>query len=63
MVLHTGDQDLIAFLQEQLPKTVRRQVDARRSATGEDDLVRVLRVDVLADRLASGLLRFGGLGA
>jgi hypothetical protein len=47
VVLHAGDQDFIAFLQQQLPKAVRRQVDARRSATGEDDLVRMLRVDVL----------------
>ena len=63
VVLHAGDQHLVALLQQQLPQAERRQVHACRGATGEDHLVRMLRVDVLTDGLPRGLLRFGGLGA
>jgi hypothetical protein len=63
VVLHAGDQHFIALLQQQLPQAERRQVQARRGATGEDHLVRMLRVDVGADRLTCGFLRLGGLGA
>ena len=63
VVLHAAYHHFIALLQQELAKTCRGKVDACRCATGEDDLVRVLRVDMLADGLASGLLCFGGFGA
>ena len=63
VVLHAGDQHLIALLQKQLPQAERRQVQTPRRATGEDHLVRMPGVDVPADGLPRGLLRFGGLGA
>jgi hypothetical protein len=63
VVLHAGDQHFIPLLQERSPQAACGEVEAGRGAAGEDHLVRVLGVDVLADRFACGFLRLGGLGA
>ena len=52
MVLHLGDDDLVAFLHEGLTKAGGNEVDALRGATSEDDFAGRAGIDETADGLA-----------
>ena len=59
MVLHPGDEDLVARLQGVAAPGLRHQVDALGAAFRKDDLATIRRVDEAGDR---GARRFVGRG-
>ena len=61
VVLHRGDDDLVACLHLRLTEGGCQQVDALRGAAGEDDFVCRAGVDELAHGLAAGLVQLRGL--
>ena len=61
MVLHVGDQHLVARLHLRLAERGGHQVDSLRRAPREDDLLRLAGIDKLAHRLAGRLVQVGGL--
>ena len=60
MMLHDRHDDLVTLL-HQFAKTARHQVDGLSGATGEDDFIRLLRIDEAANGLAGRLVEIGGL--
>ena len=61
VVLHRGDDDLVARLHLRQAEGGGQEVDALRGAAGEDDFVGGAGVDELAHGLAAGLMQFRGL--
>ena len=61
MVLHGGDDDLIARLHLTFGKRRGQKVDAFGRTTGKDDFGRATGVDETAHRLARSLVKFRGL--
>lgn len=61
VVLHGGDDDLVAFAEEGFAEAGGEQVDALRGAAGEDDFVGAAGVDEATDSLAAGFVEFSSL--
>ena len=62
VVLHGGDDHLVAFADVTLRERGGYQIDAFRRATGEDDFVGLAGVDESLHGLAGVFIGFGGLG-
>ena len=61
VVLHLGDEDFVAFLHTGLAETGGYEIDALRSASGEDDFTRRTGIEKAAHRLASLFVEVGSL--
>lgn len=61
VVLHGGDDDLVALAEEGFAEAGGEQVDALRGTAGEDDFVGAAGVDEATDSLAAGFVEFSSL--
>ena len=61
VMLHGGDDDLVALAEEGFAEAGGEQVDALRGAASEDDFVGAASVDEAADSLAASFVEFSSL--